>query len=126
MKKKYKNIAEGRALVEKYRELADTEEQDLTVPYGHIDGLKTRLTGFGSSGCTLCQAVDVDYSGRTQCVQCFHSHGRKDKQICCTEGVAGKTFRAIDNADLWDELRVAYKKRADYIEQLLNRIEGIK
>ena len=106
-------------LVAKYRSitLEDLESQPIDEDENIWESL-TNITGFGyKDKCSICSSVDG------KCDQCIYSFGENlsDDWIYCCNDV---TSKKIYDANSYEELLDAIKNRADYIEDLVNRIKS--
>lgn len=106
-------------LVDKYRsitleELEESEDNSCQVPY-HTLGI---ITGFNDKRtCSICQSVNGECN---DCIYSFKMPKRDDWYYC----VDDITYGDIYDSESYEELLEAINKRADYIEDLVNRIKN--
>lgn len=106
-------------LVDKYRsitleELKESEKDDGGAPCDILG----RITGFGDTRtCSICQSVNVE------CNNCIYSFKKpkQDDWYYCIEDI---TYGNIYDSESYEELLEAINKRADYIEDLVNKIKN--
>ena len=75
------------------------------------------LTGFhNTESCTLCKAVNFSFDSKEDsCTLCVYK-----KHQGCTKH---KTFKDIEKAESPSELLQAFRKRADYIENVVRKLK---
>jgi len=122
-----KNLEAAKKLVKKYRSIT---KKDLEEAYmsgnrvGHVFEALSQITGFGDIyKCSLCTAItlyNIDYEA---CSFCIHNVSSNDdsKFPQCT---CSTTYDAIEDANDFDELLIAIKDRADYLEKLIKKVEN--
>lgn len=108
-------------LVDKYRSitLEDLEANPINEEDGEdIWESLSKITGFGyKDKCPICLSVN------RECNECIYSFGRVLRyswNYCCDNS----TSEDIYDANSYEELLDAIKNRADYIEDLVNRIKS--
>lgn len=107
-------------LADKYRSITLDELKELEkdnhddLPY-HV--LKT-ITGFGyKKTCPICQSVNGECNN---CIYSFKMPKRDDWYYCIDD----ITYGNIYDSESYEELLEAINKRADYIEDLINKIKN--
>lgn len=107
-------------LVDKYRSITLEELKELGKD-NHCDiphCILKMITGFGDTRtCSICQSVNVE------CNNCIYSFKKpkQDDWYYCLDDI---TFGNICDSKTYEELLEAINKRADYIEDLVNRIKN--
>lgn len=121
------NLGAAKKLVEKYRSLTldDITSAIRMVPEDDIaDGYSVMglLTGFGSfSNCSLCSVFENPYDD-ANCQKCIHSLGFTSfGNIPCT---MHHTYSDISNAEDPEDIVLAIRARADYIESIIQKYEN--
>jgi hypothetical protein len=101
-------------LIKKYRSFTLKQLNLMHSANGcKVSNLPAILTRFGTYQCTLCKSVAVDLIWYN-CNKCIH--GGRFEYEC----LGHKTYDAIGEARTTRELLNAFRKRADYLEGLLN------
>lgn len=106
-------------LADKYRsitleELEESEDNSRQFPYHTLE----TITGFGDTKtCPICQSINGECSN---CIYSFKMPKRDDWYYC----VDSITYGNIYEAESYEELLEAINKRADYIEDLVNKIKN--
>lgn len=106
-------------LVDKYRSitLEDLEAYQIGEDEDIWESL-ANITGFGyTDKCPICLSVNRECN---QCIYSFRRTLRENWYYCCDN----YTSDDIYNANSYEELLDAIKNRADYIEDLVNRIKS--
>lgn len=107
-------------LVAKYRSitLEDLESQPIDDEWEDIWESLSKITGFGyKDRCPICLSVNNECN---QCIYSFRRALRENWNYCCDNS----TSEDIYDANSYEELLDAIKNRADYIEDLVNRIKS--
>lgn len=137
------NILAAKRLIERYRSitpadilqaLADASENLEATPTG--EDAAYELTGFGTSGsCSLCAPLfnHKHWDSGPRCEDCLHFEpgwqlgrdfwGPKNKP-CAFSDSSKPTYDAIENASSPEELILALRARADYLEERLGGKKG--
>ena len=118
---KVKNRKEARLLIEKYRSISLKDIKAVSVRIANkrglhvLDGAET-LTGFGKiNKCILCKPIGNPPFDCTGCIH-YELTGRPHSFSPCT---GTKFYDDISKATTPTKLRNAFRRRADYIEKLL-------
>jgi hypothetical protein len=109
------NLKEFKELILRYESITLEEIQKISkIRWIAINGNNiagNSLTGFGSkSTCTLCVAVNG------YCDKCIYSSLTGNSFAGCTDDF---TYSSIGNADTSEKLLNAFRKRAEYMRNLL-------
>lgn len=79
------------------------------------------ITGFGSlSKCSLCTAIVEDNIQYSACPYCIYRNFRDFAAPC----VYHETYEAIEKSKNLDELMEAIRNRADYLEELIEKVKN--
>ena len=116
---KVSNISEAKKLIETYNNLS---ENDFFMPTSYkntyIDQLR-KITGFGSPyDCSLCFLI---LYGVATCDLCIYNQVGEYDLYKCTEH---DTYGNINYSKTLDELLIACKERAKYIQSIIDKIES--
>lgn len=110
--KNIKNIEAAKKLVKRYRSITVEEIDKARAKYRESRLVLQELTGFGdSSTCTLCDSL---YKG---CYECIWSIRQNRHTLKCIN----TTYKSISNFKSSEGLLKAYRKRADVLEELINK-----
>lgn len=97
-----------------------TNAEELFVLMQTCDILQ-EITGFGSlSKCSLCTAIVEDNIQYSACLYCIHRNFRDFAAPC----VYHETYEAIEKSKNLDELMEAIRNRADYLEELIEKVKN--
>jgi hypothetical protein len=114
------NLKEFKELILRYESIT-VEEIENHVSDGFVIN---SITGFGThNSCTLCKPIKVNCY---KCVYCkaFDSEVMDDKLLnYCCRGDAESTYDAIIEAEKPQELKVAFKARANYMRSILKNLK---
>lgn len=116
MENKPDNIKEARKLVKLYRSITVKQIRECMARLAthSMAYCAQELTGFSRTNeCILCKRVFE------QCHMCIYS---ETGRFGCCHGNNLKTYYAVYNADNPKELKLAFRKRADHIDELLTSI----
>lgn len=74
----------------------------------------------GLSKCSLCTAIVEDNIQYSACLYCIHRNFRDFAAPC----VYHETYEAIEKSKNLDELMEAIRNRADYLEELIEKVKN--
>lgn len=121
-----RNLEAAERLVKKYRsitreELAKVYASICEEESNEMRDVLQEITGFGSlSKCSLCTAIVEDNIQYSACPYCIYRNFRDFAAPC----VYHETYKAIEKSKNFDELMEAIRNRADYLEELIEKVKN--
>lgn len=121
-----RNSEAAERLVKKYRsitreELAKVYASICEEESNEMRDVLQEITGFGSlSKCSLCTAIVEDNIQYSACPYCIYWNFRDFAAPC----VYHETYEAIEKSKNLDELMEAIRNRADYLEELIEKVKN--
>lgn len=118
-----RNLEAAERLVKKYRsitreELAKVYASICEEESNEMRDVLQEITGFGSlSKCSLCTAIVENNIQYSACLYCIY---RNFRAPC----VYHETYEAIEKSKNLDELMEAIRNRADYLEELIEKVKN--
>lgn len=121
-----RNLEAAERLVKKYRsitreELAKVYASICEEESNEMQDVLQEITGFGSlSKCSLCTAIVENNIQYRACPYCIYQNFRDFAAPC----VYHETYEAIEKSKNLDELMEAIRNRADYLEELIEKVKN--
>lgn len=121
-----RNLEAAERLVKKYRSITKEELVKIYASICEEESNEMRdvlqeITGFGSlSKCSLCTAIVEDNMQYTACPYCIYWDSNSFAAPC----IYHETYEAIEKSKNLDELMKAIRNRADYLEELIEKVKN--
>lgn len=121
-----KNLEAAKELVKKYRSISLQDIKNVVEDKGdqwyNMESILHNITGFGDTKtCMLCKAIgNVVSYGCAGCIY-YNLANSEDCRYPCT---SHPSYEDIEDASDPYDLFLAIRRRADYLENLINEVEN--